>query len=316
MHQTSTLHDSPVKYVRYSIAASIITLVMKFGAYFMTSSVGILSDALESLVNLAAALLALVALIIASRPADTAHTYGHGKAEYFSSGTEGVLILAAAGGIIYASVERFASPVPLTNLGPGLLVALAASVVNFTVARIMLNAAKRFDSITLEADARHLMTDVWTSCGMVAGLAVIIAAPQWAILDPIIACAMALNIMITGSGLLRRSFSGLMDEGLPAEDLAAIDRAVRDVAGEHVEYHGLRTRKAGARRFVEFHLLVEGDMTVSRAHDLCCDVEDCIEAKLPRSVVTIHVEPVEDGASHDGNRVGGLCSSEVSEIAD
>lgn len=316
MHQTSTLHDTPLKYARYSIAASIITLVMKFGAYFMTNSVGILSDALESLVNLAAAILALVALIIASRPADTAHTYGHGKAEYFSSGTEGVLILAAACGIIFASFQRFLNPAPLSNLGPGLLVALAASVVNLVVARIMLRAAKRFDSITLEADAKHLMTDVWTSCGLVAGLAIIILAPDWAILDPIMACAMALNIMVTGAGLLRRSFSGLMDGTLPPEDLAAIDKAVRDVVGPGSDYHGLRTRKAGNRRFIEFHLLVSGTLSVADAHDLCCDVEDCIEAALPRSVVTIHVEPYEDGASHDGPRVGGLCSSEVSEITE
>ena len=280
-------HRVPPRYAVYSIIASLLTLTLKFTAFALTSSVGLLSDATESLVNLTAGFIALTALLIAARPADERHTYGHGKAEYFSSGAEGVLIIVAAGGIAWAAWERFHAPVPLDNLGP-------------------LSAARRFDSITLEADARHLLTDVWTSAGMIAGLCILFVAPTWLILDPIIAGIMAVNIVFTGVSLIRRSVSGLMDEALPEEQMRAIEEAIRAVLPD-AEYHGLRARKAGAALFVDFHLLVPGETTVQAAHDLTCDMEDAIRARLPRSQVTVHVEPLEDDASKDGDHVGGIC---------
>jgi cation diffusion facilitator family transporter len=298
-----------VRYAWLSIAASLVTMGLKFGAYRMTGSMGLLSDALESLVNLSAGILVLIILIIATRPADDSHTYGHGKAEYFSSGAEGVLILVAAGAIIFASIDRFFNPVPLVRLGPGIVVALLASAVNFFVARIMLKASRVYDSITLEADAKHLLTDVWTSLGVVAGLTVIIfAPPSWAILDPIMAILVAMNITLTGISLIRRSVSGLMDKQLPEEEIALIEKSIIMHAGKDKPlYHGLRSRKSGARRFIDFHLLLPGNTTVKDSHDLCCKIEDEIHSFLPRAQITIHVEPREDYTSWDGERVGGLC---------
>jgi cation diffusion facilitator family transporter len=302
---------SPKRYAVYSIGASIVTLVLKFGAWGMTGSVGLLSDATESLVNLTAGVLALTAITIALRPADADHAYGHGKAEYFSSGIEGVLIIVAAFAIAYAAVDRFLSPQDLRHLGPGLLLALVSSAVNFLVARIMLRAADRFDSITLEADARHLLTDVWTSVGLVAGLAVIIVMPQWKILDPIIAVIMAVNIVFTGIGLLKRSVGGLMDDALPENELKLIANAIQSYAGTESSFHGLRTRKSGPKRFIDFHLVVPGSMTVHDSHELCELIEELIHSKLPRAEVTIHVEPLECDTSYDGRDVGGACAASL-----
>lgn len=307
------MKDSPKKFALYSIAASLITLVLKFGAFFITDSVGLLSDALESTVNLAAALFALAALTIALQPADRAHAYGHGKAEYFSSGAEGMLILFAAFGIVYASVERFVSPMPPRNLEAGLLVALLAGGVNYLTAKAMLGAAKKYDSITLEADAKHLMTDVWTSAGLVAGLAIMLfTPPEWAILDPIIAVLMACNIIYTGFQLLKKSYSGLMDKALPLEELKIIDKAIRDIDGDKAIYHGLRTRKAGAIRFVDFHYLLPGETTIAESHSLCDRIESCIKKRLSENtMVTIHVEPMEDKDSYDCEETGGVCGTKI-----
>ena len=304
--------DSPKKYAVYSIGASILTLFLKFGAWVMTDSVGLLSDATESVVNLTAAILALTAITVAMRPADTDHAYGHGKAEYFSSGIEGVLIIVAALGIAYAAISRFITPQALTNLGPGLLLALVSSVINFTVAKIMLKAAHRFDSITLEADAKHLLTDVWTSVGLVSGLAVIIVMPEWKILDPIIAALMAVNIVFTGISLIRRSVAGLMDDSLPQKELESIARAIKSYTGEESSFHGLRTRKSGSKRFIDFHLLVHGDMSVKDSHDLCLLIEELIHSQLNNAEITIHVEPIECEKSYDGWQVGGTCAAKLS----
>ncbi len=296
------------KYAYLSIGASILTMALKFGAFFLTGSVGLLSDAVESVVNLTAGVLALMAIILAHRPADRSHSYGHGKVEYFSSGMEGILICLAAFGIAYASVQRFFNPQELQFLGIGIVVATAAGAVNFAVARIMLRAAREYDSIVLEADARHLLTDVWTSAGLVCALAVMLfAPPSWQILDPILALIMSVNIVWTGLGLVRRSVAGLMDVGLPADEIALITGAIKNVAGEESGFHALRTRKSGAVRFVDFHLLVPGSMTVQESHDLCCRIEEAIRAGLTGSQTTIHVEPREDHASFDGWKVGGLC---------
>ncbi|MGE4553480.1 MAG: cation diffusion facilitator family transporter [Desulfovibrionaceae bacterium] len=292
---------SPRRYAVYSIIASLLTLTLKFGAWAATDSVGLFSDAVESLVNLSAALLALTAITVALRPADAGHTYGHGKAEFFSAGAEGLLIMAAAVGIAWAAVGRFLHPAPLSHLGPGILVAVLASLVNLVTALVMLRAARRHDSITLEADAKHLLTDVWTSVGLVAALAVILLLPKgWEWIDPAVAVAMALNIAYTGLGLVRRAGEGLMDAALPPEEIADIEAAIRRAAGPDTVFHALRTRKSGARRFIEFHLLVPGAMTVQASHDLCHDVEAELKALFPAPVVTIHVEPEEDHRSWDG----------------
>ena len=296
------------RYAHLSIGASLLTMALKFGAFFLTGSIGLFSDAVESVVNLTAGIIALLAIIQAHRPADQCHAYGHGKVEYFSSGMEGVLICLAALGIAYASVQRFLDPQPISFLGPGLLVAAAAGAVNFAAAKIMLKAAREYDSIVLEADARHLLTDVWTSAGLVAALLVmLLAPPSWQVLDPILGLTMSAHIVWTGIGLVRRSVAGLMDEGLPAGEISIITGAISRIGGEGTGYHALRTRKAGSIRFVDFHLLVPGAMTVQQSHDLCCDIEEAVRLELPGAQITIHVEPNEDYASFDGWKVGGLC---------
>jgi cation diffusion facilitator family transporter len=296
------------KYAYLSIGASILTMALKFGAFFLTDSVGLFSDAVESVVNLTAGVIALLAIILAYQPADHSHAYGHGKVEYFSSGAEGLLICLAALGISYASVQRFLSPHPIESLGIGILVATVAGAVNFGVSRIMLQAAREYDSIVLEADAKHLLTDVWTSAGLVAALAVMLfAPPSWQILDPILGLLMSVNILWTGIGLMRRSVAGLMDEGLPREEISQITGAITRIGGAQTGFHALRSRKSGSARFVDFHLLVPGAMTVQESHDLCCEIEDAIRVALPGTQTTIHVEPREDYASFDGWQLGGHC---------
>jgi len=277
-----------------SIIASLATLLLKFSAYFLTGSVSLFSDAAESLVNLAAGLMAFFVLTVAARPADENHAYGHDKAEYFSSGVEGALIIVAAAAIAYAAVHRLFHPQPLSSLGIGLLVAAAAAAVNYGAARAMLKVARQYDSITLEADAKHLLTDVWTSAGVIGGLlAVNYAPPAWRVLDPLMALAMALNIIHTGVSLLRRSLDGLMDIALPPEEVARIEALIRREAPPENSFHALRTRKAGPRRFIEFHLLVPGGTTVRMAHGLCDRIEDAIAQAFANTSVTIHTEPDE-----------------------
>ncbi len=281
-----------------SIATSLATIALKFGAYFLTGSVSLWSDALESLVNLAAGLVALGALIVAERPADDRHAFGHDKAEYFSSGVEGTLILIAAVSIVWSAVHRLIDPLPLARLGPGLVVAFLAGAMNFAAARVMLKVARQHDSITIEADATHLLTDVWTSAGIIAGLLIVMAVPQWAILDPLMAIAVGIHIVVTGVGLLRRSADGLMDAALPPAELERAESLVRAALPEGSSFHALRTRKAGARRFLEFHLLVPGTMSVATSHALCDRIEAAIKARLAKAHVTIHVEPRETQEPH------------------
>lgn len=282
--------------IMVSIGAAIVTMVLKFGAYMLTGSVSLLSDAAESSVNLVAALVAFVALTIVARPADESYRYGYDKAEYFSSGVEGTLILVAAVTIIYTAVKRFLNPAPLTDLGLGLVISLIASGINFGVSRFMFHKAEEYDSITLEADAHHLMTDVWTSVGVVAALVVVMfAPPKWAILDPIIAMVVGLNIIRTGVSLVKRSAAGLMDLSLPVEEMDQIEEIIREKEGANAVYHKFRTRKSASRRYVEFHLLMPGDLSVRVAHDRCTAIETEIRNRLPKTRVTIHVEPREDG---------------------
>lgn len=279
-----------------SIATSIVTLALKFGAYFLTDSVSLLSDALEAIVNLAAGLVAFGALTIADQPPDDRHTYGHDKAEYFSSGVEGALILAAAVSIIVTASARFLHPVMLENLGPGLIVGLLAAAMNLITARVMLTVAREHDSITIEADAKHLMTDVWTSGGVLGGLLIILFVPEWNILDPLIAVAVGIHIIFTGIELLRRTVNGLMDTALSPQEIRRTANLIQAQLPAGASFHDLRTRKAGSRRFIEFHLLVPGATSVNQSHALCDRIEYSIANHLSKASVTIHVEPAETEA--------------------
>lgn len=276
-----------------SIAASIVIICLKGAAYWVTGSVGLLSDALESVVNLVAACVVLVVLTIAARPPDEEHPYGHDKAEYFSSGVEGGMIFIAALGIVAAAIERLIHPRPLEQLGLGLSISLVASIINFAVARVLMTAARQHDSITLEADARHLMTDVWTSIGVLIGVGAV-AFTGWLWLDPALAIAVALNITWIATSLVRRSVLGLMDTALPEDELDVIRGALDPHRAEGIQYHALRTRRAGARRFISMHLLVPGAWSVQRGHDLTEEIEGYIRERLRNATITVHLEPLED----------------------
>jgi cation diffusion facilitator family transporter len=280
------------------MAAAVVTIVLKTGAYLLTGSVGLLSDALESLVNLAGAIMALSMLAVAARPADDDHRYGHGKAEYFSSFFEGALILVAAGGIGLAAFQRLLSPRLLEQLGTGLLVSVIASVVNLGVALVILRAGKRHQSITLESNARHLLTDVWTSAGVLAGVGAV-TVTGWLWLDPAVALVVAANIVFTGVRIIRRSVSGLMDSALPVDEERNLKMVLERYATDGVQYHALRTRQSGARRFVSVHVLVPGGWTVQRGHHLLEKIEADIRQVLPNATVFTHLESLDDPASWD-----------------
>jgi cation diffusion facilitator family transporter len=278
------------------LAAALITLVLKFGAYSLTGSIAIFSDAAESLVNLTAAIITLISLRIAIHPADTIHHYGHDKAEYFASGIEGTMILAAAGVISYAAIHRLLHPAALNDLSFGLVITLFASLINLLVALTLLRAARTHDSIALEADAKHLLTDVWTSVGVVGGL-----GTAWATglfwLDPAIALAVAANIIVSGVGLVQRSLGGLMDTALPPQELGTLRTVLSKYTVDRSAYHKLRTRKSGSQRFIDLHLLVPGSWTVQQTHNLSEQIETEIRQALGQISITIHFEPVEDEAS-------------------
>ena len=285
---------SLARYAWVSLAAAAVIIALKGAAYWLTGSVGLLSDALESLVNFVAAAFAVFVLIVIARPADEDHQYGHDKAEYFSSGLEGGLILVAAVAIGIAAIERLLHPQPLEQLGLGLALTLVASLINLAIARMMLTAGKRHDSITLEADGHHLMTDVWTSAGVLAGVGAV-ALTGWVWLDPVVALAVAAKIIWTGIDLVRRSVLGLMDTALPPDEQEAIHK----VLGHYpqVQYHALRTRRSGARRFISMHVLVPGAWSVNQAHDLSERIEDEVRGRLRNTTITTHIEPLEDPRS-------------------
>jgi cation diffusion facilitator family transporter len=292
---------SLTRFAWLSIGAAVLTIGLKSGAYLLTGSVGLLSDAIESGVNLAAAIMALAMLTIAARPADESHMYGHSKAEYFASVVEGVLILVAAGGIIWTAVGRLMHPKELEQVGVGLAVSVAASLVNLAVAQILLRAGKKNNSITLEADSHHLMTDVWTSVGVVAGIG-LVALTGWLVLDPLIAIAVGLNIIWTAYQLIRRSVEGLMDASLPAEEQKQIESIMARYHQRGVDFHALRTRQSAARRFVSVHVLVPGEWTVHDAHHVAEDFESDIRKVLPETIIYTHLEPIDDEISmHDVN---------------
>ena len=291
-------HRSLTRFAWLAVAAAIATITLKAGASLLTSSVGLLSDTLESFVNLASALIALAMLTVAARPADNDHPYGHGKAEYFSSILEGALILVAAGAIGITAMQRLLHPRSLEQIGLGLAISVVAALLNLAVGLVLLRAGRRYRSVTLEANAQHLLTDVWTSAGVLVGVGAA-GLTGWLPLDPILALIVAGNIVATGVRLVRRSVSGLMDAALPPEDQQALLAELARYADLGVQFHALRTRQAGTRRFVSLHVLVPGDWTVQRGHKLLEDVETGIRTVLPNATVFTHLEPSDDPASWD-----------------
>jgi cation diffusion facilitator family transporter len=289
-------HPSLTRYAWLSIAAAIATILLKGTAWWLTGSVGLLSDAIESFVNLAAAMMALWILTVAATPADDRHAHGHSKAEYFSSAFEGLMIVFAALSIIWAAVDRLLNLQPLESVGIGLAVSVVASIVNLLVARILLKVGRDNHSIVLEADAHHLMTDVWTSAGVVVGVA-LVWVTGWLWLDPVIAIAVALNIVWTGWQLMHRSAEGLMDVSLPEEKVAEIEAVLKPYREQGLDFHALRTRQAGSRAFVSVHVLVPGQWTVKEAHDWAERIERDIRKVMPRVNAMTHLEPLEDPAS-------------------
>lgn len=290
------------RYALLSIATAIVVIVMKLIAWRVSGSVGLLSDALESLVNLVAAVAAFVALRVVAKPADAEHNFGHAKAEYFSAVFEGVLIVAAAIAIIVAAVDRLLHPAELESVGLGLAISVAATVLNGVVAVVLLRAGKRHRSMTLEADGKHLLTDVWTTIGVIVGV-FLVAVTGWLPLDSIVAILVAVNILVVGGRLVWRSGDGLLDAALPADDLATVNQVLNRFRSDEVQFHDLRTREAGHERFVQMHMLVPGAWSVERGHDLAERVEDELHAELDHLRVSIHMEPIGDPRAYESWRL-------------
>lgn len=283
-------------YAYLSIAAAVVTIGLKAAAYHLTGSVGLLSDALESVVNLVAAGMALLALIYAARPPDDSHEFGHDKIEYFSGGVEGTLIAVAAVSIAGTALDRLFNPQPLEQVGVGLLISIVASAINLIVAQILMKAGRQHRSLTLEADAHHLMTDVWSSGGVVLGILLVsVTGAIW--LDPVIAILMAFNILWTGTKLMRRSFDGLMDSPMTVAERAVVDSVLDTYRLRGIQFHAMRTRQAGSRRFLSIHVLVPGGWTVQRGHDLLEQLEQEVRAVVPNTNVLTHLEPIGDPAA-------------------
>jgi cation diffusion facilitator family transporter len=285
-----------------SLVVAVANVALKFFAYHVTGSIGLLSDAVESGVNVVAASTALFALWYAAQPADESHPYGHEKIEFFSSGIEGGMIIVAAGTIFWTSFGRLLRPAAPENIGIGISIALVATVLNFFVARILLSTAKKVDSLVLEADGHHLMSDVWTSLGVVAGLG-LASATHLPLLDPLMAIAVALNIVRIGASLVRRSFDGLMDRALEEGEIGRIRMSIEENLHSGMTYHALRTRRAGGRRFADYHLLVPGAMNVEEAHAVEMKIEAAIENAVMGIEVTSHIEPVEEPRAWNDSRV-------------
>lgn len=290
------------RFALLSIAAAIATIALKVVAWQVSGSVGLLSDAAESVVNLAGAVAAFIALRVVARPPDSGHNFGHTKAEYFAAVFEGVLIVVAAGGIIVAAVARLLNPRELESIGLGVLISIVATVVNGVVALVLLRAAKKHRSLTLEADGKHLMADVWTTVGVVAGV-IMVGITGWLPLDSIIAIAVAINILLVGGRLVWRSGLGLMDSALPPQDRAIVDEVLTRFRVDGIDFHDIRTRESGQDRFVQLHMLVPGAWTVQRGHDLSEEVEIALRDALDGLHVIVHVEPVEDARAYESWRL-------------
>ncbi|HET8842006.1 MAG TPA: cation diffusion facilitator family transporter [Ktedonobacteraceae bacterium] len=302
---------SPRFYPFLSVGAAVVTMGIKFIGYLLTGSVGLFSDAAESVVNLAAALVAVWAITLAARPADEEHAYGHTKSEYFSSGVEGTLILVAAVVIAIEAIPHLMHPQPIEQVGLGLTFSTAGAAINGILAWFMLRAGKRRRSIVLQADARHLFTDVWTTAGVLLGV-LLVALTGWLILDPIIALLVAANIIWTGIRLIRETGLGLLDTSLPKEDIAQINTILEPYRAQGILFHALRSRAAGTRRFVSFHVLVPGLWTVLQGHTLCEEIELAIRSALPETTVFTHLEPREDPTSFVDQKLDRELAAEIS----
>lgn len=289
------------RYAWLSIAAAVVTIALKTGAYLLTGSVGLLSDAAESVVNLVAAVIALIALTVAAKPADANHHYGHGKAEYFSAAIEGLMIFVAAAFIIVSAIQRLIDPEPLESLGIGLLITVIATAVNAAVGLLLIRVGDQHRSATLVADGKHLMTDVWTSAGVIVGVG-LVAVTGWLPLDALVAIAVAINILVTGARLVWSSSSALLDAAMTPDDVATVVAVLDRHRSDTVDFHGLQTRESGRTRFVSVHVLVPGAWSVQQAHDLVEVVEDDLCAALEHLEVTTHVEPREDDRSYADHR--------------
>lgn len=287
------MRPSLTKYAWFSIGAALLTIGIKMVAYLTTGSVGLLSDALEGIVNLAAAIVVLITIRIVEQPPDESHQYGHDKAEYFSSGIEGTLIIVAALTILVTGVQRLLDPQPLEQIGLGLILAVLASGINLVVGQLLIRTGKQHDSITLEADGQHLMSDVWTSVGVVVGVALAwVTGLIW--LDPLVAILVGLKIAWEGFGIFKRSTHGLMDSAIEAEEVAIVEKILNEQCPQGVEWHALRTRQSGARRFVSVHILVDGDWTIQKGHDLAEDIERAVQREISNATLFTHVEPIDD----------------------
>ena len=295
--QQSTGTPDLSRYGWLAVATALATIALKAGAWLVTGSVGLLADAAESIVNLVAAVVALIALKIAVKPADANHNFGHTKAEYFSAAVEGVMIFIAAISIGIFAVQRLLVPQPLEAVGVGLVISVVASVLNSAVALLLIRAGRRHHSIALKADGKHLMTDVWTSAGVLAGI-VLVWLTGWDWLDPVIAIAVGVNILFAGYALVQESTAGLMDVSLPEEDNERLRAILSSRAGAEVGFHLMRTRVSGTRQFMEFHLLVPDEWSVKQGHDFLEDLSDEIVSEFPRMTVTGHIEPINDARSY------------------
>ncbi len=289
-------NTSLTKFAWLSIFTAIATISLKSIAYFLTGSVGLLSDAIESLVNLAAAIIALIVLKIAEQPPDEEHRYGHSKAEYFASITEGLFIFIAAIVIIISAIGRIIHPKIIEQAFLGLGISVIASVINYVVAQKLLKVGKKYRSITLEADGHHLMTDVITSIGVIVAI-FLVSVTGWQILDPIVAILVAFNIIFTGYKLIKRSILGLLDTSIPNEELDIITNILKKYERRGLRFHGLRTRQSAQRRFVDFHVLTPGNWSVRKGHNILENIEKDIRDSIEKVTVSTHLEPVEDPRS-------------------
>lgn len=298
------------RYAWLSIATAVFTITLKAAAYWLTGSVGLLSDALESGVNLATAVFALIILTIAARPPDEEHAYGHSKAEYFAGGVEGGLIMAAALIIAVTAVPRLIYPQPLEQLGLGLAISVVAAAANGVTAYILLRAGREYRSLTLTADGRHLLTDVWTTGGVLIGVAVV-ALTGWLRLDALIALAVAAQITYTGFGLLREAVNGLMDVALPEEEVAQVTAVLDSFRERGIQYHALRTRRSGAQRFASVHIQVPGSWSVQQGHTLLEEIECALHDRLAPITIITHLEPLEDPVSWEDIPLNREFSQEI-----
>ncbi|MEO5670715.1 MAG: cation diffusion facilitator family transporter [Ramlibacter sp.] len=292
---------SPQLLLRVSIAVAVVTIALKTMAWWITGSVGLLSDAMESIVNLASAVFALVMVTIAHRPADADHPYGHHKAEYFSSGFEGLLIIVAALGIVWAAVQRIFSPQPLDQLGWGLALSVVSSAINGALAWVMLQSGRVHRSIALEADARHLITDVWTSAGVVVGIGLVVLT-GWTWLDPAVAIGVALNILREGAALMWKSSQGLMDEALEPEVMAEVEKTLESFKHHTIRFDHISSRRSGQRRFVDMHMHMPASWTLGRAAAVRASVEQALMSAVPGLRATIQLLPSDVEAHFDDKK--------------